>query len=244
MNPDVDGADEPDETLSRREQLITLLATYTSSELAGILAGSAFVDGGSVAILPCPTDPSDAWKARAAEYDPVAQARDDRYPGAAHWRRFCAVLAATGSIPFAAKQVGVTTYKIQRRRDRFPEFGEHVQQALDYFNHGVLERTAFVRAIDGVLEPVFNKGVIVGYVRRYSDALMNKLLEGNLDKYKSKTQVDVKTERRLVIEGGFNEDDRPAMLDITPSTDPALLEHTLDAAPASEDTPADELGGP
>ncbi len=232
--PDDDGGDDE---LSPRQQLTQLLSTFESTELAQILAGSSFADGGSVALLPAPENPQDAWRDRAAAYD-------SRYPGAEHWRRFCSILAATGSIPFAAKHVGKTLYKIQDRRDRFPEFAKHVQDAIDFFNHAVLERAAFIRAVDGTIEPVFNKGVIVGYIRRYSDALMAKLLEGNIDKYKSKTQVDVKTERRLVIEGGFNEDDRPPMLDITPSTDPALLEHTLDEAPATEETPPDELGGP
>lgn len=182
------------ETLTLREQLQMLFSSMTSTEIAQLLAGSEFVDGGAVSIVPLPPDPSEAWKERAADYN-------SQYPGPVHWCRFIDIVAASGSLSFAAKQVGKSMKKVQDRRERFPEFATHVQAALDYFNSAVLERAAFVRAIDGVIEPVFNKGVVVGYVRRFSDALMNKLLEGNLDKYKNRIDVDVNAP--VVIQGGL-----------------------------------------
>lgn len=62
------------------------------------------------------------------------------------------------------------------------------------------------RAIDGVEEPVFHGGVIVGQVRRYSDSLLAKMAEAHLPEFKRQQLPDagadgalVAVERRIVV---------------------------------------------
>ncbi len=155
------------------------------------LRESAMAVGASISVVAAPDDPREAWQQRAASYRSM-------YLGPAHWVRFINVLAATGSVSMAARQAGVTINKVATRRERYPTFAEHVLQALDFFNSAVLERAAVIRAVDGVDEPVFHDGVIVGYKRKYSDTLMVKLLEGNLHKYRQRSET--KTENTIKIE--------------------------------------------
>lgn len=156
--------------------------------------------GTAISLVPPPADPALAWKIRAEEYE----ASHDQYKGPSHWIRCIAVLAATGSVPFACKQAGVSHGRFNRRQERYECFAEHVQQALAYFGSAVLERAATQRAVDGVAEPVFHKGIIVGHVLKYSDTLMNKLLEGNNpDKFKSRVAVEDSREMKIIVEGGL-----------------------------------------
>jgi len=53
-----------------------------------------------------------------------------------------------------------------------------------------LEAEARRRAVDGVQEPVFYQGQICGYVMKYSDALLIKLLQANLpEKFKDRVET-------------------------------------------------------
>lgn len=145
--------------------------------------------------------PSDEalWQQRARAYD-------SQYAGPEHWRRVLNVLAATGSIPLALRIVGFSRHKFTLRRERYVEFGEAVQQALDYFNHATLERAAVARAVDGVLEPVYHKGLHVGYKRVYSDTLLIRLLEAN-DPEKFKPKMDVNSTTTVTVTGGLPPDE-------------------------------------
>lgn len=47
------------------------------------------------------------------------------------------------------------------------------------------------RAIDGVLEPVFHQGEIVGEIRRYSDRLLLALAKARLPEFQDTTRIEV-----------------------------------------------------
>lgn len=53
-----------------------------------------------------------------------------------------------------------------------------------------LEHESIRRARDGFLEPIYQRGEKVGHIRRYSDSLMGKLLDGNRpSKFKQRTEL-------------------------------------------------------
>ena len=147
-----------------------------------------------------PDPPEQEWRKRFDAYV-------TRYRGPDMWIAFIKCVAATGSIKFACQRSGgMSTGVIKRKRERYPEFDKALVEALGWFHEAVMERAAFVRAIDGVDEPVFHKGDLVGHKRVYSDRLMDTLLKGNLpDKYHKRTEVTGKDGGPLIIE--FNEFD-------------------------------------
>ncbi len=188
--------------------------------------------GASISLVPPPADPRQAWQQRANNYK-------SQYAGPAHWVRFIDVLAATGSVSMAARHAGVTVQKVSKRRERYPVFASHVLGALEYFNSAVLEHAAVIRAVDGIDEPVFHNGMIVGHKRRYSDALMAKLLEGNYPtKYRQRTELTGKDGTPLV----------PDVPSISDTERLALLAAVFEAARSRRDRqdqlPPPDLGAP
>ena len=79
----------------------------------------------------------------------------------------------------AVAQVATTT--VYRRMATNPEFKDQVEEALDIYAD-VLEREANRRAVEGVEEPVYQGGNLVGRKRVYSDSLLALLLKGRRKK--------------------------------------------------------------
>jgi hypothetical protein len=111
-------------------------------------------------------------------------------------RKFLEVLAQTGSVVKAAQAVGYTdTSYLQRIRREDEDFAHEwalaVEAAADVF-----EAEADRRALDGVEDPVYYKGSVVGYKVVYSDALlMFRLRAMRPEKYAPRggdTNVNVK----------------------------------------------------
>lgn len=144
------------------------------------------------------TEPREAWRARFDAYDPL-------YLGPVSWCRFLKAVAATGSLPFARQLSGISPQLVSKRRERYPEFDVALAAALDHFNSAVLERSAISRAVDGVDEPVFRNDedgspIIAGYVRKYSDSLMNTLLKGRMrEQYGDKHELTGKDGGPIVV---------------------------------------------
>lgn len=92
-------------------------------------------------------------------------------------------LAETGLKGHAAKFVGVSREIVRYERKRNPAFEELETEALEFFNEG-LEKEAMRRATEGVQQPVYYKGAVVGHVTEFSDRLMEVLLRGRIpEKY-------------------------------------------------------------
>ncbi len=89
---------------------------------------------------------------------------------------FLRILAQTGKVAEAARAVGFQdTSSLQTFRRNDEDFAEEWENALDSAKH-VLEEAAIDRAVNGVLEPTYYKGEVVGYTPKYSDALMMFIL--------------------------------------------------------------------
>jgi hypothetical protein len=77
------------------------------------------------------------------------------------------------------------------------EWDEAVNRGLD-----ALEAEARRRAFEGIEEPVFYKGEVCGFVRRYSDALIMFMLKAYRPQFRDRVLIDVNAvdseiERRL-----------------------------------------------
>ena len=66
----------------------------------------------------------------------------------------------------------------------------------------VLRKEARRRAVDGVSEPVFFQGKICGYVQKFSDTLLGRLLVAHCEEHKQESTVNLQGSKGapLVVE--------------------------------------------
>lgn len=126
------------------------------------------------------THPRTPTRARAVPVSPeVRAAREEARQQARTLRaqaRFLRDFAVAGNVSRAARTVKVgrrTVYDWLGNEAFKRLYAEAYDDALD-----ALEEEARRRAVDGVLEPVFQGGVKVGTIPKYSDTLLKLLLEG------------------------------------------------------------------
>jgi len=106
------------------------------------------------------------------------------------WKRelFVDLLARTGNFLAAAKALGhknSTYFRRWYRKDKMFKIqcDEAMEAAVDRF-----EEEAIRRAVDGVQEPVYHQGKIVGYKTRYSDDLLKEILAAKSEDFKKNKQ--------------------------------------------------------
>lgn len=100
------------------------------------------------------------------------------------------MLANTGNVSVACEAIGEPRNTVYGWRNADPTFAEAWARAKD-LSGDVLEDEATRRAVHGVEEPVFHKGIEVATVRKYSDTLLIFLLKGaKPDKYKDRVAAD------------------------------------------------------
>lgn len=116
---------------------------------------------------------------------------------------FVEALARHGNASQAAREIGIHPTTARYHRDKDTTFALAWDQAMEEFMDG-LEAEAVRRAKEGVDEPVFHEGVIVGYKRKYSDSLMNTLLSGRRGKVFGKQKVDVEHSGAIELEAVLN----------------------------------------
>jgi hypothetical protein len=108
-----------------------------------------------------PRAKSSPTRARARDWKPV----------------FLRALREERSVTAACLRAGIDRTAAYRHRRDDAEFAE-AWRGVDTAITDDLEREAIRRAVDGVEEPEFYKGEIVGSTRRYSDSLLQFLLKG------------------------------------------------------------------
>ncbi len=84
---------------------------------------------------------------------------------------FIETLARTGEPALAAKACGFSLATCQNHARRDEEFAQAGFEALQAYR-ATIAAEIHRRAIEGVDEPVYQGGQLVGYKRRYSDALL------------------------------------------------------------------------
>lgn len=108
---------------------------------------------------------------------------------ATHQKRaaFLAAYRETGTVKAAAKAAGIDR-RTHYRWLEDPAYAESFEDARQEAGEA-LEDEARRRAIQGVEEPVFYQGEVVGFRRRYSDTMLIFLMKGNLpEKYGERVQ--------------------------------------------------------
>ncbi len=119
--------------------------------------------------------------------------KTDRRSTRTPWRGvFLDNLAEGATVRAAAQQAGVARSTVYAHRAADAEFAEAWDDAYEAGNDQ-LEDEAHRRAVEGVDEPVFHRGEIVGHVTKYSDQLLMFLLRGRRpDRYgTSRSRVEV-----------------------------------------------------
>jgi len=93
-------------------------------------------------------------------------------------------VAQSGNLKEAAALARTTTGTVRRRARNDPIFAEALAEAWDDFKDGVLLPAARQRAVDGIEEGVYYRGEpardsagVPAKVKKYSDALLLRLLE-------------------------------------------------------------------
>ena len=92
-------------------------------------------------------------------------------------RAFLDAYAETGTIKRAAEIAGIERKSHYLWLEKDPEYVEEFKSAREQAGDS-LEQEARRRAIEGVPEPVWYRGQIVGEIQKYSDTLLIFLLKG------------------------------------------------------------------
>lgn len=122
---------------------------------------------------------------------------------------FTAVLAETCNVGKACAAIGISRYTAYEWRKKMPDFAEAWEEAMKAGLTG-LEDEAHRRAFEGTEEPVFQQGMEIGSVRKYSDTLAIFLLKAHApDKYRENSKVELAGHLAL---GNMSEDEMRAEL--------------------------------
>jgi hypothetical protein len=109
--------------------------------------------------------------------------------------------ARTGRVQASADVACVHRITVWQTRKDDPEFAALYDDAAARYCD-ILEAEAHRRAVEGVEEPVFHQGAECGYVRKYSDRLLELQLKGRLpERYRDRVSADVKVEGGVLVVG-------------------------------------------
>lgn len=107
-----------------------------------------------------------------------------------------------GIIADACISCGVSYRQFGDLCKTFPALGALRDEAKDLYRDKV-SRAVHNRAIDGWLEPVFYKGDCVGFVRKFSDRMLELQAKRYIPEYRDKSAVDLNVAGGvLVVHGG------------------------------------------
>ena len=115
-------------------------------------------------------------------------------------RVFLEILSRTGKVTDAAQSVGYTNTSFLHRMYREDkDFAREWDAALESAGD-VLEDEAIRRAVDGVREPVYYQGKVVGHKLNYSDQLLMFLLKGTKpDKFADRKKIEGTIEGKIGV---------------------------------------------
>lgn len=116
--------------------------------------------------------------------------------------RFLRFYAESGAKATSAFRVGLTTAAIDEYISLYPAFQQECAEAKALFNDR-LHRAAVKRGVEGVLEPIHagKEGELKGYVRKYSDRLLEKLMAGNdRQRYGDKMDIEARVQANAALD--------------------------------------------
>lgn len=117
------------------------------------------------------------------------------------WPKFFNEFARTGLLGHSARFSGVSPETIRRLRKEVPEFAELFEEAQNDYRES-LEMEVHRRAVQGWDEPVYQKGEMVGTIRRHSDSLLHAMLKRHIPEYRDKVTVDASVRGGVMVVPG------------------------------------------
>lgn len=114
------------------------------------------------------------------------------------WEVFLHHFARLGLLGQAARATDVAPETIRVYRRDIPEFAEMFDQALQDYRES-LEAEVHRRAVEGWDEPVYQKGELVGTIRRHSDRMLELLIKKNIPEYRDKVSVDANVRGGVMV---------------------------------------------
>lgn len=111
----------------------------------------------------------------------------------AHRTRFIRAMKQTGSVTVAAQEAQISRQTAYNWRNAEPWFRQQWDDAEEQFID-LIEARGGQLAVEGVLEPIYHEGVVVGYVRKYSERMIEFMLKKRRQKtYGDKLAIDQRT---------------------------------------------------
>lgn len=105
--------------------------------------------------------------------------------------RFLEQLSKLSNVTAACDAAGIARTAAYKWKAEDPEFAEAWEAALELGVQG-MEDEAKRRAFDGYEEPVYQGGMQVGSVRKYSDSLAAMMLKAHApDKYRERSDLNI-----------------------------------------------------
>ena len=104
-------------------------------------------------------------------------------------QRYLHEVSRTGQLVASAYRVGVSYDSTLRAREN-PDYQKAVNEALDRYRD-VIDAEIRRRGIEGSQEPVFYQGRIVGWVLKFSDALLIAHAKAHDPRYRDRSEIDV-----------------------------------------------------
>ncbi len=112
-----------------------------------------------------------------------------------------------GLVTHCARAVGITSETVRKHREKDPEFNEACDRAYGVMQERI-EREILRRGVEGVLEPVFYQGMIVGHKLMYSDRMLELHAKRHMPEYREKSTVDMNVTGGVLVVPQLPESER------------------------------------
>lgn len=137
------------------------------------------------------------------EKDPEYAAKFKIYQDAIEEREKALFLAALAknqnlSISKAAAMIGIDRGKHYEWMAKDEKYAQQYKKVKEQIGD-ILEETAFKRAVEGWEEPVFYEGSICGYIRKFSDGILTKMLAAYLPERYREKQAEINIRNNVTI---------------------------------------------
>lgn len=117
-----------------------------------------------------------------------------------------------GVIAHACLSKGVSSRTLDELVKAYPGLAALKDEAKDLYRDKV-SRTVHNRAIDGWLEPVFYKGSLIGFVRKFSDRMLELQAKRYVPEYRDKSAVDVNVAGGVLVVNSKDISDKEAWIE-------------------------------
>lgn len=103
-------------------------------------------------------------------------------------QRYLDELQEHGEPALARREVGITAEAVRQHRKKTKGFAEAEEEAMRVYRAG-LALEIHRRGVEGVQEPIYWQGMVVGWVTKYSDRLLELHAKRHIPEYRDKFTV-------------------------------------------------------